>query len=229
VLQGDDPALSVIAAWALGRMRDSHALEPLRAALDSRYRSVRAHAARSLAGLDDAEAVPLLEARLRAENDPGLRVVYAASLAKLNDENVIPDLVDLMRSATSEIARKEMALALARLIGNESAYIQLLRQVDQDPGTTLSKNLAATRKRLSSLGVQVEDLSLADECAGDFARGDLDRGVMELAALASKLSPKYAGEPFQPVLETCILGMKSERSNQLEYPVLLLHLLRESL
>ncbi|NOR84277.1 MAG: hypothetical protein GQ526_12375, partial [Ardenticatenales bacterium] len=60
ILRGPEPALSVVAAWALGRMGDQEAIEPLRAGLDSSYRSVRAHCARSLATLGDAEGVPLL-------------------------------------------------------------------------------------------------------------------------------------------------------------------------
>ncbi len=55
VLEGNDPALSVIAAWALGRIGDPRAVEPLRQGLHAPYRSVKAHAARSLATLGDYE------------------------------------------------------------------------------------------------------------------------------------------------------------------------------
>ena len=47
ILQGNNPALSVIAAWALGRIGGEQAREPLRQGLDARYRSIRAHSARA--------------------------------------------------------------------------------------------------------------------------------------------------------------------------------------
>jgi MFS family permease len=67
VLRSSDPALSVMAAWALGRMRDERARGPLLAALDSPYRSIQAHSARALGALGDAAVAPLLLARLGTE------------------------------------------------------------------------------------------------------------------------------------------------------------------
>ena len=64
VLNGEEPALSTVAAWALGRIGDERALEPLRTGLDARYRSVQAHSARLLGTLEDVEATPILFERL---------------------------------------------------------------------------------------------------------------------------------------------------------------------
>ena len=50
-----EPALSVVAAWALGRLGDPRAIAPLRDGLHSQYRSVQAHSARALGTLRDAE------------------------------------------------------------------------------------------------------------------------------------------------------------------------------
>jgi HEAT repeat protein len=227
VLHGEDPALSVLAAWALGRTRDPLAIEPLRSALDSRYRSVRAHVARSLAGLGDSEVVPLLEELLEQESDPGLRVVYASSLARLESEGAIPEILGLMQTTKSEIVRKEMALALARLVGNENAYIQLLRQVRQDPGTALSQATMAVRKKLEVLQLDPQALELVERSAGSFARGDIDEGVMSLVAMIGKLPREHIPEAYRPILATCVAQAKSLRSSQIEYPILLLHLLGE--
>lgn len=227
ILHGDDPALAVISAWALGRMRDPLAIEPLREALDSRYRSVRAHAARSLAGLEDIQVVGLLEERLLEESDFGLRVAYSASLAKLNANQVSEHTLDILRTTNSEIVRKEMALSLARLIGDEASFIQLLRQVNQDAGTALSQATAALRKDLESIG-DPEILSMTDDCAMLFARNDLDRGAKRLAGLMDKLpSTQFAAEHI-PILKECLLQTKYYQGARLEYPILLLQLLRES-
>ncbi len=43
ILEGSELALTVVAAWALGRLGDQHAIEPLRRSFISSYRSIRAH------------------------------------------------------------------------------------------------------------------------------------------------------------------------------------------
>lgn len=225
VLNGDDPAMSVIAAWSLGRMRDPLAIDPLRSALNSRYRSVRAHAARSLAGLEDLGAVPTLRRNLETEIDKGLNLVYATSLAKLDDIQVIPRILKLIQMETSEIGRKELALALARLIGSEGDYIRLLRQVRQDRGTAYSQSLSSLAKKFELLDLDGEIVALANQSSEAFARQDLDEGILYLASMACKLPDKSIEEPFRELLDLCIQQAKLLRGEANEYSLLILHLL----
>jgi HEAT repeat protein len=117
VLHGNDPALSVMAAWALGRIHDDRARDTLLEALDSSYRSIRAHSARSLATLGDVTAVPELLQRLPTEPDEGLRLAYAAALGQLQATEATPLILKLLADTEEETAQAELALSLARMVG----------------------------------------------------------------------------------------------------------------
>jgi HEAT repeat protein len=135
-LEGKNPALSVLAAWALGRLGDEQAQTALRAALaSSTYRSVQAHSARSLGTLADHSAVPVLLERLESEEDEGLQVAYASALGRLGAVEAIGTLLTLFVACEDEMTRLEVALALARLVGDERHFIRLLRQLRAEPGT----------------------------------------------------------------------------------------------
>src|SRR5690606_17489245 len=70
VMEGPDPALSAIVAWALGRMGSQTAIPALRKVfIHSKYRSVRAHAARALGTVGDRESIPMLIEHVRSNAD----------------------------------------------------------------------------------------------------------------------------------------------------------------
>ncbi|MAE63986.1 MAG: hypothetical protein CMJ18_06900, partial [Phycisphaeraceae bacterium] len=75
VLDGDEPDLSIAAAWALGRIGDPRAIAPLRRQLTSGYPLLAARSGRALAQLGDRESEPLLLARLREELDDTLSLL----------------------------------------------------------------------------------------------------------------------------------------------------------
>ncbi len=58
------------------RLHDPHAIPPLREALDTEYRSIRAGSARALGSLGDVDAAPELVERLGVETDKGLKMAY---------------------------------------------------------------------------------------------------------------------------------------------------------
>jgi len=218
VLNGSDPALSVMAAWALGRMGSAQGQEPLREALDSGYRSIRAHSARSLATLGDDSVIPLLRARLAAETDHGLQIAYATALGKLGDESVTLLLLELLAEEEEPIARAELALALARLGGDENSYIHLLRQVRADLDTAVFQALSTLAKKWPG---QAETIQ---RCATAFSLGRHE----EALALLQKIGEKAGAErPLSPSNEA-ILGEALVRLGEFglarrEYLLLALH------
>jgi MFS family permease len=139
VFNGTELALTVNAAWALSRIGDPAAIEPLRAGLASPYRSIRAQSARALAALGDADSIPTFMERLRAEADPGLQIAYAAALGQLGAVEAAPELLRLLKATPIQGARLELALALARLVGHEDQFIHLFRQARADPGLATSQ------------------------------------------------------------------------------------------
>src|SRR5690606_35486781 len=83
IVHGGELALSVVAAWALGRIGDPRAYEPLKEALNAEYRSIQAHSARALGALGNPEIIPVLLDRLERETDKGLQMAYASALGNL--------------------------------------------------------------------------------------------------------------------------------------------------
>ncbi len=123
ILDGSELALTVVAAWALGRLGDKEAIDPLRRALDSDYRSVRAHSARALGALGAREIAPTLLERLDEESDKGLQMAYASALGNLQTTEAAPKLLELLAATDNKGARMELALTIARILGDEHNFI----------------------------------------------------------------------------------------------------------
>ncbi len=149
ILNANQPALSVAAAWALGRIGDKEAIQPLRIGLKSRYRSVQDHTARALGTLGDKESIPILLDRLKSETDPGLQVAYASTLGKFRVVNAIPILLKMLSDFEEKELRMEISLALARIIGDEYDFIRIMRQMKFDPGSAVSGVLDQVSRNLS--------------------------------------------------------------------------------
>jgi HEAT repeat protein len=226
VLAGDDPALGVVAAWALGRIGDPHALPYLRAGFDSRYRSIRVHCSRSLGMLQDQESASILAERLKQESDPGLQLAYASTLGKLRAVESASQIIALLQARENPGARLELALALARMIGDEHFFIRLARQVRVEASTPLSQAVSTAYKKLGKHSLQDSvDPALWNECAVAFSRSDFPLGV-------SKLSDLLAGVPagkLQPLeslaFGECISRLAEYGDARIEYVLLALHCL----
>jgi HEAT repeat protein/MFS-type transporter involved in bile tolerance (Atg22 family) len=224
VLRGDEPALSVIAAWALGRMGDERAIEPLREGLDARYRSIRAHCVRSLGSLEDVEVAPALLERLAGETDNGLKLAYASALGQLRVKDAVGDLLTLLRSRQSPDERMEIALALARIVGDEHNFIQLLRQVRREVGTAASQAVTAVKKKVGECRVSEQDLlPTLDSCAGALAQDDLEQGMAMFSGAIRLLPMQELSEACVAILDDCAEGLDMFGAGRLEYVVLALH------
>jgi HEAT repeat protein len=217
VLHNTDPALSVMAAWALGRMGSDEGQEPLRKGLESDYRSIRAHSARSLATLGDRSVITTLRKRLVQEKDHGLRVAYAASLGQLQDASVTPTLLTLLAQETEPMAQAEIALALARLIGNETRYVQMLRQTRVDLDTAASQIVLGLNKKWPALSESIA------KCARAFSLGRHDEAITELVELTAAILEDPLPQPDYKILQECLIRLPQFGKSRKEYLLLLLH------
>jgi HEAT repeat protein/MFS family permease len=227
VLSSKEPALSVIAAWALGRMGDERALPALREGLGAPYRSVQAHCARSLGSLGDAEAAPLLVARLEMEPDEDLRLAFASALGALNAEEAVRPLLELLYERQDDDGRLELALALGRMVGGEAHFIQLWRGMRGDAGTVASQTVTAVRRRLGRSAADEPLLAALDECAEVLGRGDLEQGASSLAALIPRLPVRSLGAPAQSILGESSARLREFGTARREYLLLALHAMQE--
>jgi hypothetical protein len=224
VLGGSEPALSVIAAWALGRIGDEAALASLRAGLNARYRSVQAHCARSLGTLRDRKVVPILLERLATETDKGLRMAYAAALGKLEVAAATDQLLSFLYSSQDEATQMELALALARIVGQEHHFIQLLRAVSEEPGTAASQAITEAKKRIEEFETVGDELSaMMEECADAMARGELAQGTKLLSRLIRRVPGDGFCETCAVILLDCADRLDEFGASRTEYLLLALH------
>ncbi len=226
ILNGTELALSALAAWALGRTGDPNAYEPLVAALDSKYHSIRAHSARALGRVHNPAAIPILRARLAAENDKGLQMAYASALGNLQARAAAPALLELLHCTENRGARLELALSVARLIGDEHKFIQLVRQMRLDAGTTASQALSAARRRLQKTHIAGADAqAMLEKSALAFSYNDLEEGSAQLAAALKQMQVDWFADPGDRVLVEAAARLREHGAERREYLVLALHVL----
>ena len=224
VLEGNEPSLSTMAAWALGRLDDERALEALRRGLDARYRSVQAHCARALGSLGDQTMAPLMLERLSGEPDVGLQMAYASALGKLGAAEAVGPLLALLRDSTMHDARMEFALALARLVGEEHRFVQLLRRAESEPGTAFSQEATALRARVVKAQPRAEDAAQALGTAAEvLAREDLEGGLALLAGALRLAAGDDLAKPCRAVVRECADQMDRSGAERIEVAVLALH------
>ncbi len=222
IVDGTEISLSVVSAWALGRMDDENALPVLRDGLNSSYRSMQAHCARALGTLGDTTVAPLLLERLQKEEDKGLIVAYSSALGNLHYEDALDTLLVVLKTMQNEGARMELALAVARVVGDEPYFIRLLRNIRQDPGTNLFQALNTLKRKLDKT-TSSEVKQKIDEAANLFAKNELDAGAVLLSEIIHALYPRdpsITAEPHIRVLQECAQMLSQIKAERTEYLVL---------
>ena len=227
IMEGTELSLAVVAAWALGRIGDEHALKTLRDGLDSNYRSIRAHSARALGALGAQQVGPMLLARLDKEEDKGLQMAYASALGHLQMRAATGRLLALLQATANPGARLELALSLARIIGDEPNFINLLRRFRADPGTTSSQELRGLAGKVPSTW---PDAALIEQTLRRSSTAFAEERLRDGAALVHEALIKQpqtgAARETQLIQETCLEHLASYDSEHPEYLLLLLHSLR---
>jgi HEAT repeat protein len=221
VLKGSQPALSVVAAWALARARDEDAITSLREGLNSHYRSVQDHSARALGTLGDKEIIPILISRLQTETDLGLQMAYASALGPMQTQDAIDLLIDLLYWVENPELRMELALSLSRMIGDEHTFIRLMRRARVDPGVTASQMLSSLKKKLCQDDPNL--LPLIDDCANTLAREDLSSGISLLSMIIHSLPVNTYKGASRKILNECANRLGEFGFSRPEYLILTLH------
>ncbi len=228
VLVGNEPDLSIAAAWALGKFGDQSAILPLRETLLSEFDILQAHSARALARLGDVQSASYFIEKFRNEPNDKLRLAYAAALGMLQVREAAPDILGFLKIMNDPILRGELALALARIIGPEWYYIHLWRSTQVEPGTSLAQALLSLENDLSDRKLISGELrTLAGDCASRFAQDEL----LQAAALLSVFLRKFPAEklpcPSDIIIRECAERLVEFGANRLEYILLALHTLNE--
>lgn len=223
MLNGTELSLTVVAAWALGRMGDKEALDALHEGLHSEYRSIRAHCARALGSLGDMESIPLLLERLEGETDIGLQMAYGSTLGKLQAETAVQPLLHLLDAIHNSGARRELALSLALIIDQEQPFISLLRQANEDAGTAFSQSVTALEKRFQKNQAGSEALlAHLHESANAYARQQIEKGNQLLSKAIHLWLKQVEDEALALILKTCTTKLERSAEQDTVYTLLAL-------
>jgi HEAT repeat protein len=226
VLQGTELALKAMSAWALGRIGDPDALPALRQELDSPYLSIRAHAARALGALHDQTMIPEVRKRLLTEQNKGLMMAYASALGNMRAEGAIGDLLLLLNHIENPGARLELALSLARIIGQERVFVVLLRQMREDQDTTTAQALGHFRRHIERVRIlSREHLQEMIASTDAFARGQREEGIQRMVHALHALPPGAFTSAGAKILDECLRQLEASGAEHLEYLLLTLHVL----
>jgi HEAT repeat protein len=165
--------------------------------------------------------------RLAGEPDYGLRIAYASALGHLAAAEAAEQMLDLLRNSEEEITRLELALALARILGEEHLFIRLVRQVRSDTGTAVAQELEEFQKRLELLAPGDEELrNELEGCANAFAHNDLEIGAALLSQFLRRLPLNNLGGAGIVILEEAASYLAEQGVERLEYLLLALHVLQ---
>lgn len=228
LLHGTEISLSVMAAWALGRIGDETALPALRDGLNVEYKAIRAHCARALGTMGDHQIIPMLHERLKAEDDIGLRVAYAATLADLGATTAIPTLFDVLNETRNDKARMEIMLSMAKMVSDENHFVTLARGLQSDAGTTMSQELLRLRIRLSKNKLAKEELVKACSHATEaFGNDNMERGTSELITIIEGILFLTHNLVAQKLLQGSLDGLRKWGIEHPEYALLALNILNE--
>jgi MFS family permease len=254
-LRDGDTELRLTAAWALGKMGARQAILDLRATLSSDDLLLRARSARSLAMLGDLESVPSLLHGLRHACETGLRsgsngdsgaaggadsgvcLAYASALGTLGATEALPDVAAMLRASQDVTSRDELALVLARMVGQEGNYIRLWRAFRNDPRTAgaqallILKPLVAKHPLLRTptreCGFALQSCLTA--CERSFAEGDASGAVLSLIEVMRHLDHQDLGGIPGMLLQECMERLVEFSSMRQEYVVLALHVVHAAL
>jgi HEAT repeat protein/predicted MFS family arabinose efflux permease len=230
LLRGTEISLSVMAAWALGRIGDETALPALRKGLELNYRSIKAHSARALGAMGDHQIIPKLHERLKSEDDVGLRIAYAATLATLGATPAIPTLFEVLNQTRNDKARMEIVLSMAKMVSGESHFVALLRGMQSDAGTMIAQELMRLQTRLGKNTVAKKELVEACLRATEaFGTDNMEKGIDILIIIIEGILFLTENLVAQKLLQGSLDGLKQWGMQHPENILLALNILNEEM
>jgi HEAT repeat protein len=165
-------------------------------------------------------------ARLETETDKGLQMAYASALGNLHAQEAVAPLLALLDATQNPGARLEVALSLARIVGSEHVFVNLLRKSRGDLDTATAQAIDALRHRVERnktlRGTATEELTAASDA---FARGHGAQGIAALSAALDQLPPDTFREPGATILRACLAGLQRSGIDYPDYLLLALHVL----
>jgi hypothetical protein len=134
--------------------------------------------------------------------------------------------LDLLYVTQNEGARYELALALARLVGDEGHFIQLVREARTDFGTATTRAVTAFKGKVKKDKVVADRLvPTLESCADFLARNQFRPGANQLRQLIDLLPEDRYPRHCLAILQECSQRLLEFEATRREYLLLALHTL----
>jgi hypothetical protein len=130
-------------------------------------------------------------------------------------------LLDILYLDRFPDSRREMSLALARLVDAEKPYIALYRKIQEDPGTALAFQMEALKRLANRTPPGEEDpIEVAEEAERFFAHGELEKGLEMLSVFLQQVAGDRPCDHCKRILQECALHIKEFGTERMEYALL---------
>jgi hypothetical protein len=130
----------------------------------------------------------------------------------------------ILRTSQDQSSRMELALALARLVGQEHHFVQLWRYKRSEIGTATTQIVITLKKRMSELHLDSEGLvTVMNDCAEALTRENLERGVTLTGHVIRLLPLEEFDEICTMILQDCAERIDEFGTKRIEYLFLALH------
>jgi hypothetical protein len=165
--------------------------------------------------------------RLRLTEDKGLQMAYAAALGQLQAVEAIPQLLETLDDTNNQGARFELALSIARMIGDEGSFVDLLQQsrTEIGRGTALAQKANTVRKTLQTWLSPEHNEALA-QTGEALARENLQSGAALLSKLICELPLTGQSEHLIQILQASATQLGYTERTRVEFIMLALHVLQ---
>jgi hypothetical protein len=145
--------------------------------------------------------------------------------------SVFPLFLGELRFSKSQMGfltgvRLELALCLARLVGDEHHFIYLVRRLRDDLGTASAQAVLAFKRKADKNATNASQLDpLLTQCAEAFARDDFVPALEWLSAATHLIVPQHYQATEAKILNECAIHLSAAGIEQKEYLLLALHTL----
>lgn len=118
----------------------------------------------------------------------------------------------------------ELALAIARIVGEENRFIRLFRQVRADAGSAMSQAVIRLRNKIRRNHPDRETIQrLMADCADVLADNNLDQGAALIGQIMALLLEEKGADTNKIILQECLTCLQEFKATRLEYLILALH------
>jgi MFS family permease len=188
----EDSTVRVLAARSLGRTKNPRAIPFLIGGLADNSDEIKEVCAEALGEMDEGESVENLLDMVRQGNSEKVKVSGAVALSKKGRKDAAEDIFHLMKQSQNRVFRKQLAIALANMLGQpgefysyvqgdwDNSFIKLFESCDKLISSVLKKNAPVLQKHLRK--------ELLPSIKHNYRKGNYNSVLLELKKLLMELS-----------------------------------------